>query len=133
MDLSMMMSSVSPGSHVESSNTSPLYQEGFTHALNLFHLMAEGVPAYKAFLKEHDIDHRLVKTRGDFAQIPWVDKTNYITKYPLNELCWGGDLSKNKYISMSSGSTGEPFFWPRGEQQDEIFAQIYKQLYEGIF
>ena len=47
--------------------------------------------------------------------MPLTDKENYLRKYPLDQLAWYGKLNSSQFISFSSGSSGEPFFWPRGQ------------------
>jgi len=104
-------------------------KRGEKMALKLFHDMAEHVPAYKHFLTQHNINHRSIKTIIDFKKVPTIDKTNYLRRYPLHELCWDGVLAKRHYvISSTSGSTGEPFYFPRTKEQDEQYA-LMAELY----
>lgn len=102
-------------------------------ALELFHEMAQRVPAYKKFLSEHAIDHAAIKTYEDFAaNVPLIDKQNYLSKYPLADLCMDGDIFHNAMISVSSGSTGVPFFWPRGAEQNEIDTEMLARIYDAF-
>lgn len=89
---------------------------GFDTALEVFRRAASEVPAYKKFLAAHKIKPSSIRTYADFQQVPPVTKENYLTKYPLKELTWGGDFSEAEIFSMSSGSSGQPFIWPRGDQ-----------------
>lgn len=102
---------------------------GATRALELFHDMAERVPAYKDFLKKHGVDPSRIKTVEDFSHIPLTDKDNYLRAYPLKDLCWDGELGNGRYsISTTSGSTGEPFYFPRDKSeisQYAILAEMY--------
>jgi len=82
-------------------------------ALYTFHQAAERVPAYKNFLKQQGIRHDTVKTIADFKKIPVIDKDSYILNYPLRELVWDGTFAQGMVIAQSSGTTREPFFWPR--------------------
>jgi phenylacetate-CoA ligase len=103
--------------------------DGFSRALKLFHSMAERVPAYKDFLSKEKIDHELIKTKSDFQQIPTVDKNSYLRQYPLDALSWDGKLSEKALtVSSTSGSTGEPFYFPREHWQDLQYA-IMAELY----
>lgn len=104
-----------------------------TIALSLFHQMAERVPAYKDFLAREGIDPKKIKTIADYKNVPYLDKKNYLTQYPLAELCWDGDIFANNMISVSSGSSGQPFFWPRGEVQNQEGAWIHERIYKDIF
>src|SRR3982074_1272156 len=79
---------------------------GEAMALNLFHTMAQRVPAYKDFLHKAGVQHARIQTYDDFTQyVPVMDKKNYLSQYPLSELCLEGDMFKNRIISVSSGSS----------------------------
>lgn len=101
-------------------------------ALSVFRIVSQRVPAYKHFLKKNKINPLKIKTIKDFKKLPIVDKHNYLRAYPLKDLCLDGDLSKSRIISCSSGSTGEPFFWPRGTRQEVEGAQQVELLYRLI-
>lgn len=98
-------------------------------ALELFHMMAKRVPAYKDWLKKQKIDPQKIKTIEDFKKIPKMDKDNYLRKYPLADLCWDGEISRGWHVySSTSGSTGEPFYFPRSNFQDQqysVTAEMY--------
>lgn len=108
-------------------------EPGAQEALDLFQEAARRVPAYKDFLSKARINPEKVRTTNDFAVVPPVDKANYLTKYPLAELCWDGVLFGSEMISVSSGSTGDPFFWPRGDSQDEEGAWMHEQFFTKVF
>ncbi|MDP1707237.1 MAG: hypothetical protein Q8L30_01670 [bacterium] len=108
-------------------------KRAFARALRLFHEAAERVPAYKDFLKKKKVRHELVRSEADFVQVPLTDKPNYFSRYSLENLSWNGSLASSKYVSTSSGSTGVPFFWPRGEEQDVIIGLMTQHIYEDIF
>lgn len=93
--------------------------ESWEQTLLLFHEAAERVPAYKDFLARHGIDHRTIQTAGDFSRVPLTDKKNYLRYYPLDQLCWDGRISqKTATFTCTSGSTGEPCYFPRSTQLD---------------
>lgn len=106
---------------------------GFENALSLFREASERVPAYKDFLAKHSIDPRSVETLQDFAKLPRTDKLNYIGKYSLAEMSWDGTLGQARYISSSSGSTGVPFFWPRGLPQDAAVGEMFRTIFTDLF
>lgn len=106
---------------------------GQTKALNLFHQAAQHIPAYKKFLKTHQIDHLKIKTAKDFRQVPPTDKPSYFLKYPLEEFSWYGKLANANTISFSSGSTGKPYFWPRTTYQDYEGAFAFEHLLTSLF
>ncbi len=96
---------------------------GEQRALALFHEMAARVPAYGDFLRKHKINPAKIKTIGDFREIPPIDKENYLRQYSLEKLCWDGKFKEKRWvISTTSGSTGEPFYFPRQDSQDLQYA-----------
>ena len=98
-------------------------------ALSLFHEMAERVPAYKDFLKTNGVNPDSIQTVKDFKKVPTVDKDNYLRKYRREDLCWDGKFASERWvISTTSGSTGEPFYFPRTDLQDEYYA-LTAELY----
>lgn len=107
---------------------------GQNMALSLFHAAAEHVPAYKDFLKRHSIDHARIRTIKDFAtHVPLVDKNNYLIKYSIEDLCWDGKIEHNTLFSVSSGSSGRPFFWPRGDNLEIETSIIHGLILKEIF
>jgi phenylacetate-CoA ligase len=104
-------------------------RRGERRALNLFYDMAKRVPAYKDFLKTHGFSPNTVKSIDDFCLIPAIDKDNYLRKYPLEMLCWDGEFSNCQWVvSATSGSTGQPFYFPRQTSQDWQYA-VMAELY----
>lgn len=98
-------------------------RRGERRALGLFHEMAERVPAYKDFLHTHNFSPDLVATIDDFKKVPLLTKDNYLRKYPKEMLCWDGEFGKGQWvISTTSGSTGEPYYFPRTLVQDIQYA-----------
>lgn len=104
-------------------------ERGKRRALLLFHLMAQRVPAYRDFLKKHKISHDKIKKIEDFRHIPPIDKQNYLRFYPREALCWDGEFATKQWtISITSGSTGEPYYFPREQDQDMQYA-LTAELY----
>src|SRR4051794_17428808 len=66
---------------------------GAARALALFHEAAQRVPAYQDFLDRQGCDPAGIQAPADLAQVPVMDKRNYLTQYPLPDLCWDGNLS----------------------------------------
>lgn len=110
-----------------------LQATGRRMALALFRQAVERVPAYKKFLQKHRIRPASVKTFDDFLRVPVTDKPTYIDVYPVNELCWDGKLESSYFLSASSGSTGQPYFWPRSAEQTYQGARISEALYTNFF
>lgn len=98
-------------------------------ALELFHDMASRVPAYKDFLKKNKIKSEYIQSIKDLGNVPLVDKDNYLRAYPRRSLVPDGAFGDTSWvISTTSGSTGEPFYFPRTDKQDrqyELTAEMY--------
>lgn len=124
-------------SNVTDKNTKHLdtpVSRGEKMALDLFHDSAQRVPAYKHFLKTQGVKPDHIKTYEDFQKyVPVIDKKNYLSKYPLADLCADGDTFNNRIISVSSGSSGTPFYWPRGLAQDVEGTAMHSEIYDHIF
>lgn len=101
--------------------------------LSLFHSVAREVPAYAAFLAENNIDPYAIHTYSDFTALPLVNKRNYITRYPLSDLCRAGRLERNDFFAVSSGSTGEPTLWPRSMDDELSIATRFEQAFHDSF
>src|SRR3989344_5027199 len=99
-------------------------------AWSIFRDAAERVPAYKDFLKKHGVDHKKVR---DFSEIPVTAKKNYIQTYPLEQRCWNGNLDGQSLIAVSSGTSGEATYWPRGGYQEFEQAVTHEFLYRKYF
>lgn len=106
---------------------------GEKRAIALFHATAEHVPAYKDFLKKNKIKPSKVKSLSDFKQVPYIDKENYLRAYSLDQLSWYGNLPSAQMISVSSGSSGQPFFWPRGQILDAETALEHELFLTSFF
>ncbi len=106
---------------------------GEQRALALFRAAAKDVPAYRDFLRDHRVKSASIRTIQDFAAVPTTDKKNYIEKYPLEQRCWDGKLSGNSIVAMSSGTSGEPTFWPRGGYAEFEAAIIHELAYRSLF
>ena len=96
--------------------------------LELFRLASRRVPAYKDFLRRNKIAPEKIKTFKDFQFVPPVSKKNYLREYPIEKLCWDGSLKKPLVWTSTSGSTGEPFYFPRGEELDWQ-SSVYHELF----
>ncbi len=107
--------------------------DGFPETLALFRAVAAEVPAYRALLKEHRIDPGTIATPADFARLPLLDKANYLRRFSLDDLVRGGDLTRCDFFAVSSGSTGEPTFWPRATADEWPIAARFEQVLHDAF
>lgn len=102
--------------------------------IELFHRAYNTCPAYQDFVNERKILPHQIKTVDDFEKIPIMDKKNYIRKYPVSErLIDNRELADSYMVTASSGSTGEPSFWPRDYKIDEFLEKKKEALYEQHF
>lgn len=102
-------------------------------AVELFHRVAASVPAYRKVLDEHGIDPDAVRTFADFERLPLLTKDTYHRRFPLPELCHEGRLDGCDMIAVSSGSTGEPTFWPRFLTDELGVAARFEQVFRDSF
>lgn len=100
-------------------------------ALRVFHWASEVVPAYRHFLTNHQINPRKIKTLLDFQNVPIMDKKNYLSKYNFCEYFPGRKIPP--MISASSGSSGQPRYWPRGDEQEIRGGIIHAKIFNSIF
>lgn len=94
-------------------------------ALSLFQHASVSIPAYKRMIIRAHIAARKIQTMQDFSRVPPISKDSYLRTSSLTDLCWDGDLAtKQLTISATSGSTGEPFYFPRTKEQDLQYAAV---------
>ena len=93
----------------------PGLADTFSHAraLRAARDAARHVPAYRDFLESHAIDPNRISA---LEELPETDKASYIDAYSLPDRCIGGRLPLiGTTIDESSGSTGTPYNWVRGD------------------
>ncbi|MBU1895519.1 hypothetical protein KJ641_01460 [Patescibacteria group bacterium] len=109
-------------------------KRGEKQALRLFHEMYARVPAYKDFLQKNGVRADKISDIKDFDYIPATDKDNYLKQYDYSELCWDGNFEKQQWkYASTSGSTGEPFYFPRTSYQDEQYALLAEMYLRDNF
>lgn len=106
---------------------------GEQYALKVFHAAAQRVPAYRDFLKKHRIKHTQIKTIDDFHYVPVMDKKNYLRHYPPSAICWEGTFTAADIVSISSGSSGKPFLWPREVHLEMETTYLFELLLLSLF
>ncbi|MDQ3149983.1 MAG: phenylacetate--CoA ligase family protein, partial [Chloroflexota bacterium] len=76
---------------------------------------ARRVPAYRQLLEAQAIDPARIRS---LAELPETDKAGYIDRWSLPDRCLDGRLPlRGTTIDESSGSTGTPYNWARGEAE----------------
>jgi phenylacetate-CoA ligase len=101
--------------------------------LALFHRTVAGVPAYAALLRERGIDPASVRDADAWRRLPLMTKPDYFQRHPLPDLCRGGALTACDMVAVSSGSTGEPTFWPRALADELAVASRFEQVFRDSF
>jgi len=99
-------------------------KRGEEKAISLANFSLQKTPAYQKFIKNNSLSIKKINSIEDFKKLPFIDKNNYLRKYPYKELFPEDYLSKTTTFSSTSGSTGEPFYFPRGEEQDAQYEYI---------
>ena len=105
----------------------------FPAVLALFHEVASEVPAYRDFLAGNGVDPSAVRSREDFERLPLLTKDDYVKPYPLAARCREGTLSTCDFVAVSSGSTGEPTFWPRFVSDELAVATRFEHVFHDCF
>jgi phenylacetate-CoA ligase len=99
--------------------------------LKCFRTAYQNILAYKDYIDTHTDNTLGINGLEKFEDIPIKDKKSYILKYPLKKLFPNGRIPSMGHAS--SGSSGKPTLWFRGEKQNKIGAEIYKKIFAEIF
>src|SRR4028118_199261 len=102
-------------------------------AIALFQKVAATVPAYQTFLAGLNINPASIQTFEDFQKLPLITKENYLRCHPLPQLCRQGKLEICDFIAVSSGSTGNPTFWPRFISDELQMTARFEQIFHDSF
>ncbi len=98
---------------------------------SLFLRMASEVPAYKRFLKKHNVKVQNVRTTADFASLPVMNKANYLHANPLPDLFWNGTMRTPHVLTSTSGSTGRPTYFARSHEVDERSSIAHELIFKN--
>lgn len=96
--------------------------------LKLFHKAAKELPAYKKFLKENKFDPNRVVTVNDLRSVPLTSKKTYLVPNDPLELIWKADLESTLLYCSTSGSTGEPYYFPRNSKLSEQYSTVIEEF-----
>ncbi|HUP26765.1 MAG TPA: hypothetical protein VM124_03930 [Candidatus Limnocylindrales bacterium] len=88
-------------------------------SLKLFKKAAKTLPAYKDFLEKANCNPAFIKRVPDFANVPITSKKTYLQHYAQQDLVWPADWNGPMAICSTSGSTGEPYYFPRSKELAE--------------
>jgi phenylacetate-CoA ligase len=95
--------------------------------------MSLPLPAYQNFLTENNLNSSDIQTFTDFQNLPLITKDNYLRRHSLPNLCRHGQLASCDFIAVSSGSTGQPTFWPRFITDEFQIATRFEQIFYDSF
>lgn len=85
-------------------------------SLELFRRAVKELPAYRKFLNSHGVDPAAIKNSTDLRSVPLTSKKSYLQKYPLDDLIWPAAVNDLILFCATSGSTGEPYYFPRDDK-----------------
>ena len=98
--------------------------------VSVFKNATKDVSAYKDFILKNKINSSEVKSFKKFNEVvPVVTKKNYLRAYPWEDLCKKNHLvHKPLVMTSTSGSTGDPFYFPRTKDID-LQSSISHQMF----
>jgi phenylacetate-CoA ligase len=102
-------------------------------AIAVFREAAARVPAYARFLAARGVDPAMVTDAASFARLPTPTKDDYLRPNALADLCVDGRIEPCETIAHSSGSTGEPTFFPRTVDHEATVAARFEQVLRDAF
>jgi phenylacetate-CoA ligase len=110
------------------------WERGHKRAIELFKSSVKKVPAYKKFITKKGINKRKIKKIEDFKTLPLLDKDNYLRANDIEDLCPEGNFQRGQWtICSTSGSTGEPFYFPHSLDQDLQYAEMAETYLQTNF
>ncbi|MBE7195700.1 MAG: hypothetical protein INR66_24890 [Gordonia polyisoprenivorans] len=107
-------------------------RRGLDRAIDLANRARRDVPAYAEFLDQHGVTCE-VEGRDDFATLPATTKVEYLQRYSIPQLMWDCDVSAAGSWSATSGSTGNPTFFPRDDVALNDSTRFYGRILEENF
>lgn len=85
----------------------------------VFAVALKDTKAYPLFLKKNHSTWLSGTKNKNLELVPSINKNNYLRAYPWKDLCKHNVLTKEPLVMTStSGSTGEPFYFPRTQTID---------------
>ncbi len=97
--------------------------------LSLFEKCSSHVPAYKRYVAMKGIEARKILRSRAITDIPMQTKKEYLRANEWKDLLWPQTLSKGAtLLTATSGSTGAPFYFPRGDKlhlQSSIMHELF--------
>lgn len=89
-------------------------------------------PAYRNFLADQSA--YAIRGARQLSLLPATTKENYVTKYSIQDRCYGGRIpSRGVVIDESSGSSGTPNNWVRGPAERDSVKAVVQLSYSLRF
>lgn len=108
-------------------------KKGEQTTLKLANYVLKNVPAYKIFLKDKKVGSGTIKNITDFKNLPLTTKKNYLKKYSYTDLFPRKEFFTATTFSATSGSSGEPFYFPRSEENDQEYEYMSRIILRDQF
>ena len=115
-----VMSRIPPAKHVA---------RGEKRALEVTDITLTRTNAYPHFISEQGIDDRAPKSMAAFRELPLTDKSAYVDRFDLRDLCLDGRVTSAYTIEKSSGHGGGSYYWLRLPQEDELFPKYLEYAF----
>jgi phenylacetate-CoA ligase len=97
-------------------------------SLTLFHEAAQTIPAYAQHLKAAGCNPASITAKEDLRTVPLISKKSYLVQYPHDQLMWPKAAPETVLYCATSGSTGEPYYFPRNEELSRQYATVLKEF-----
>lgn len=105
-----------------------IFQEAEKGLLENVNRIIDTVPAYRSYLTEQKHKCENINDMRQFKGLPFSTKHSYAKAYPLQDRCFGGTLDDAHMVFSSSGSSGEPMFWPLRPDDEKMIPKMFDQL-----
>lgn len=97
-------------------------------SIALFNSAVKAIPAYSDFLKKNGFKKDTIKDLEEFQTVPVTSKKGYLVKYSHHDLMWPVDQSGTVLYCSTSGSTGEPYYFPRNDKLSWQYSFLIKDF-----
>lgn len=93
-------------------------------SVKLFKRASKEIPGYRDFLSQQGFDFTVPIDISTFERIPITSKKEYLQTKNLRDLVWKKDLEGIMLLCSTSGSTGDPYYFPRNDRLSWQYSYI---------
>jgi phenylacetate-CoA ligase len=97
-------------------------------SLKLIKKAATEIPGYTDFLKQAGCNVSALETADDLKIVPLTSKKSYLVNYPHDQLIWPASQNSSILFCATSGSTGEPYYFPRDNGLSQQYATVIENF-----